>query len=209
MTLFSTLAHWLLSFQKPAASSAAAQAAAPQRVVTHETQSFGDVLARIAESQVGHHEQGGNNLGPDVVEYQKATWLTPGAWAWCAAFVCWCVWHAIQTLGLSPAWPRPRTAGAYDLEAWAMGKYGNMLNAWKVFASDPRQPETWPRRGDIVTFTWSHTGIVIGYDATTKRLQTVEGNAGMSLTSDSAKGDGVVRKEQHITRVRRLIRYVG
>lgn len=209
MSLLSTLALWFSRWQKPSAGASVAQAASPQRVVTHETQSFGETLAKIAESQVGHHEQGGNNLGPDVVEYQKATWMTPGAWPWCAAFVCWCVWHAIITQGLSPAWKRPRTAGAYDLEEWAVGKYGAMFNAFKVFASNPMKPDTWPRRGDIVTFTYSHTGIVTGYNPTTKRLQTVEGNAGMSLTSDSSKGDGVVAKEQHITKVRRLIRYVG
>lgn len=209
MNLSTLILSWITRTQKPSAGAPVAQAASLQRVVTHETQSFGETLAKIAESQVGHHEQGGNNLGPDVVEYQKATWLTPGAWPWCAAFVCWCVWHAVQTLGMSPVWKRPRTAGAYDLEQWAVGKYGDMLNAFKVFASNPLKSDTWPRRGDIVTFTWSHVGIVIGYDPTTKRLQTVEGNAGMSLTSDSASGDGVVRKEQHITKVRRLIRYVG
>jgi CHAP domain-containing protein len=209
MNLFATIALWFSRWQLPSTASAVASTANPQRVITHETQTFGETLAKIAESQVGHHEQGGNNLGPDVVEYQKATWLTPGAWAWCAAFVCWCVWHTITTLGMSPTWKRPRTAGAYDMEEWATGKYGAMFNAFKVFVSDPRNAETWPRRGDVVTFTWSHIGIVTGYDKVTKRLQTVEGNAGMRSTTDTAKGDGVVAKEQHITSVRRLIRYVG
>lgn len=209
MNLFTSIALWFSRWQKPSASSAVAYASDVPQVIAHETQSFPETLAKIAESQVGHHELGGNNLGPDVVEYQKATWLTPGAWPWCAAFVCWCVWRTILTLGMSPVWKRPRTAGAYDLEEWAVGKYGAMFNTFKVFASHPTNPETWPRRGDIVTFTWAHTGIVTGYDQTTRRLQTVEGNAGRSLTSDSAKGDGVVAKEQHITKVRRLIRYVG
>ena len=174
----------------------------------HETQSFAETLARIAESQVGRHEQGGNNLGPDVVEYQKATWLPPGPWPWCAAFVDWCLWHTITTLGLSPAWPRPKTAAAYDLETWAAGKYGDTHGAWQVITSRKDKPETWPRRGDIVTFTFRHTGIVTGFDAKTGRLDTVEGNAGMKLMSDNTASDGVVRKDHHILKVRHLIRYV-
>lgn len=205
MSIFAIIATWLARQQKPSASTLQPV----ELVMPYETQSFGETLARIAETQVGHHEQGGNNLGPDVVEYQKATWLTPGAWPWCAAFVCWCVWHAIQTLGLSPAWKRPRTPGAYDLEQWATGKYGPMFGSWKVIASEIHKPDTWPRRGDIVTFTWSHTGIVTDYDPVTKRVNTVEGNAGMLRLSDSAAGDGVVAKRQHISNIRRIIRYVG
>lgn len=205
MSLLTILTSLVARTQKPATSSLQPTA----QILTYETRSFPETLARIAESQVGHHEQGGNNLGPDVVEYQKATWLTPGPWAWCAAFVCWCQWHAITTLGMAPRWPRARTPGAYDLEQWAQGKYGDMLNSWRIFASDPRKPETWPRRGDIITFTWSHTGIVTGYDPATKKISTVEGNAGMSQVSDSAQGDGVVSGIRHITKCRRLIRYVG
>lgn len=205
MSLLSALIAWLSRWQKPAAATAPPLA----QVLAHETQGFAETLARVAESQVGKHEVGGNNVGADVVEYQRSTWLNPGPWPWCAAFVCWCVFQSLKALGLQPAWPRPRTAGAYDLEAWAKGKYGKTLNAFRVFSSRPSDPATWPKRGDIVTFTWSHVGIVTGYDPATKRLQTVEGNAGLGLTSDSATGDGVVSKEQHITRVRRLIRYNG
>ena len=205
MSLLSAFITWLGRWQKPAASSAPPLA----QVLAHEGQGFAETLARIAESQVGKHEVGGNNLGADVVEYQKATWLTPAAWPWCAAFVCWCVFQAIKALAMAPAWPRPRTAGAYDLEAWANGKYGKMLNAFRVFSSNPKDPATWPRRGDILTFTWSHCGICTGYDVAARRVQTVEGNAGLDLTSDTTTGDGVVAKNQHIKNIRRLIRYVG
>lgn len=205
MSLSSSIIGLATRWQKPTAASAPPLA----QVMAHECQSFAETLARVAESQVGKHEQGGNNLGADVVEYQKATWLPPGPWPWCAAFVCWCVFQTLKTLAMSPAWPRPRTAGAYDLENWAAGKYGQMFNAFRVLSSRPKDPATWPQRGDIVTFTWSHVGIVTGYDPATRRVQTVEGNAGLALTSDSAAGDGVVAKDQHITRVRRLIRYNG
>lgn len=201
MNVLASIFGLLTRFQRPAAASAPPLAT----VLAHETQSFPETLARIAESQVGKQEQGGNNLGPDVVEYQKATNLPPGSWPWCAAFVCWCVWLAIRTLGLSPLWKRPTTALAYGLEDWATRTAG----AWCVITSVANRPDTWPRRGDIVTFTWSHTGIVTGYDPQTKKLQTSEGNAGLKKTRDTPSGDGVVAKDQHIANVRRLIRYVG
>lgn len=207
MSLVANLVAILGRIQSPSAAALCCPPA--EQVLKHETQTFAETLALVAESQVGQREEGGNNRGAAVVQYQKATWLTPGAWPWCAAFVCWCVWQTLLKLALAPKWPRPRTAGAYDFEQWAQGKYGAMQGAFKVFSSHPSHRDTWPRRGDIVTFTWSHIGIVTGYDPVTKKVQTVEGNAGLHLTSDSASGDGVVAKEQHIARVRRLIRFVG
>jgi len=203
--MLSALLSLLTRFQRPSKASAPPLG----QILAFETQSFAETLARVAESQVGKREEGGNNRGSDVVEYQKATWLPPGPGPWCAAFVCWCILTAIHSHGLNPKWPRPRTAGAYDLEQWAAGKYGAMFGAWAVIKSTPGASTTWPRRGDIITFTWPHVGIVTGYDAHTKRVFTVEGNAGMAQASDSAAGDGVVEKEHHITKTRRLIRYVG
>ena len=46
-------------------------------------------LLEIATHEVGTHEDGGNNCGPRIVEYQSATWLKPAPWPWCAAFICW------------------------------------------------------------------------------------------------------------------------
>lgn len=192
-------------------SPAPAAAPAVGDVLEHETQSFAETLARIAESQLRECPQGrcevdGNNRGPMIREYQRATWLTPGAWPWCAAFVCWCVWRAIDVAGGVSGWTRPRTASAYDLEKWADGLKPHAPNGgWATF--DPRH--TAPRRGDIVTFTWSHTGIVTGYDAARKLVYTVEGNAGAGNVSDSAAGDGVVAKTHSISKLRRILRHVG
>lgn len=177
-------------------------------VVQYELQSFPETLARIAESQVGVRESGGNNKGPQVQAYQSTTWLAGTGWKWCAAFVCWCVWQTLQKLGLNPkGWKRPRTAGAYDFEAWGRGeKPHGANNGWTVLKSTPQTP---PRRGDIITFTWSHIGIVTGYDAAKKIIYTVEGNAGAQEGSDAPSGDGVVAKKHHVTKCRRLIRYMG
>jgi len=201
MNFSSALASFLGRWQQPAVSKLVPVG----QVLAHETQSFGETLARVAESQVGRGELGGNNLGPDVVEYQKATHLAPGPWPWCAAFVCWCVWHAILSFGFLPSWTRPRTALAYGFESWARGTKG----AWIVLTVQPGKSETWPRRGDIVTFTWSHVGIVTGGDTKTRRVETVEGNAGRDNVRDSDRGDGVAAKDHALSKIRRVIRFVG
>lgn len=194
--------------QKPSRASAPSI----HEVYTDDRQNFAETLAKVAESQLGRCEVGaceveGNNAGPQIREYQKATWLPPGAWAWCAAFVCWCILQAIRAYGLTPkGWTRPRTAGAYDLENWADGKHPHGANAgWRSFSTK----ETKPRRGDVVTFTWSHVGIVVGYDKESQKLTTVEGNASAANQRDGkTAGEGVVRKTPHLTQIRRILRYV-
>ena len=202
-----TLITWLTTLLGKLQQPQLAQAPALAQVMQHETQSFAETLARTAESQVGVVEVGGNNRGPQVQAYQSATWLTGTGWAWCAAFVCWCVLVSIRAQGMTlNGWQRPRTAGAYDLENWANGAKPHGFNkAWHCFTSTPATP---PQRGDIITFTWSHCGIVTGYDAKTLTIYTVEGNAGAHQRSDSTQ-DGVVAKKHHVTKCRRLIRKVA
>jgi hypothetical protein len=172
----------------------------------HETMTLPEIMVRVAVSQVGVTEEGGNNRGPRVESYQRATWLAGTGWAWCAAFVCWCVLQAIQIQGLTPkGWSRPRTAGAYDFENWALGlKPHGPNSSWRLL---PRGSA--PRRGDIVTFTWSHIGICTGYDGSVKRVFTVEGNASREDASDGVRGDGVVAKTHGLSSIRRIIRFVG
>lgn len=202
-TFLSFLATLAGRLQRPQLGSPQPLAA----VMAYEVQSFPETLAKIAESQVGVVEVGGNNRGPQIQAYQSATWLAGTGWKWCAAFVCWVVWQALQKTGITPdEWKRPRTAGAWDLEEWAWGNKPHARNLkWTCFKSTPTTP---PRRGDICTFTWAHVGIVTGYDPKTKLVYTVEGNAGASDTSDSS-ADGVKAKKQHVTKIRRLIRYHG
>ena len=115
--IINTLAALLGSMQRPQAGAAAPPLAL---VLKHETQSFAETLAAIAESQVGVQEEGGNNRGRQVQAYQSATSLTGTDWPWCAAFDCWVVWQAILKTGLTPRdWTRPRTALAWGLESWA------------------------------------------------------------------------------------------
>lgn len=163
-------------------------------------------LAKIALSQVGVTEVGGNNCGPDVRKYQAATWLHPDRWPWCAAFVDWCVREWAKALDpLDPLFGRrgfetwrPRTAGAFDLENWAK-QVGH-----PIFGETARA-----EAGDIVIFDMSHCGIVLhdaGVDA--PMIVTVEGNTGPTGLRESNLGDGVFRKVRSRPMVRSFIRLV-
>lgn len=164
-------------------------------------------LARIALSQVGVREEGGNNCGPMIRTYQAATWLAPAAWPWCAAFVDWVVLEWLkgmtpdaraQVTGGSPvdAW-RPRTAGAYDLVRWARE------HGLPVLPAKGYDVET----GDLVIFDFSHCGIASTLRSrTTPTIRTIEGNTGPSGLRDSDEGDGVFEKVRPRALVRAFIR---
>jgi len=141
-------------------------------------------IVRIARSQVGVKEVGGNNKGSKIREYQAASWLDPAPWPWCAAFVCWVMLKA----GHLP-YSRPRTAGAFDLARWAK-KNGLRVHGRGEFIE----------AGDIIIFDFSHVGIAVE-DSDSTIVVTVEGNTGASGSRD---GDGVWEKQ----RSRALIRHV-
>lgn len=185
---------------------AAAHDLTPEQVLLHETQTFPESLARVAASQIGVTEGEKNNTGAVIEAYQRSTWLAGTGWPWCAAFVCWCVLQVIQTHGLKPqGWKRPRTAGAWDLENWAAGRPPHDPNAgWQLMPF-----KTVPRRGDIVTFNWSHVGICTGFKANGQVVYTVEGNASLRAVSDSTSGDGVVARTHPLRSIRRVIRFIG
>lgn len=161
-------------------------------------------IARIALSQDGVREEGGNNCGPRIREYQAATWLEPAAWPWCAAYVDWVIAQWVKLLPsnlplfgdmLPNAW-RPLTAGAFDLLEWAKKRKLKIL---------PPTADT--EAGDIVIFDMSHCGIVTAdHVRTTPLIRTIEGNTGPLGKRDSTTGDGVFQKKRHRSIIRAFIR---
>lgn len=165
-------------------------------------------LATIAMGQVGVREEGGNNCGPKVREYQSATWLEPAAWPWCAAFVDWCVRAWVYPITRDPLFGKeevkgwlPRTAGAFDLLNWAELKGMRILSKLDDVEA-----------GDIVIYDMSHCGIVTA-DQARKRLtvsrsaiEAVEGNTGPAGGRDANAGDGVFLKMRSRLLVRNFIR---
>lgn len=162
-------------------------------------------LVDIALKEVGNKEIGGNNKGPAIVKYQKATWLDPDPWPWCAAFVDWCIqeWvknpEVTKVLGInSPLAWRPQTAGAFDMANWAKKKGLKILDENADVLA-----------GDLIIFDFSHIGIVTK-DAprTVNTLDTVEGNTNGSGDRDSTTGDGVWAKRRARSLAKQFIRLV-
>lgn len=158
-------------------------------------------LAKIALSQVGVKEVGGNNNGPEIRKYQTATELKPASWPWCAAFTGWIIrewlkdkentgWLGLKTL--TPEQWRPKTAAAFGYISWAQDRPATT----KVLSRKAK-----PQIGDLVVFDFSHIGIVVKVGE--KNFQCVEGNAlpltskvltpsGFKLMKDIKVGDEVI-----------------
>lgn len=177
---------------RPGPKTLAAYQQFAARFDTYPPKNFAELLANLALAELDTREEG-RNAGPRIREYQAATWLEPGPWPWCAAFVCWLYQEASKA---RPApFSRPRTAAAWDFERWAND----------VGAAVLKPPGARPAlRGDIVVFTFSHIGIVRQHQATaTDDLLTIEGNTN---PSGDREGDGVYKKTRPASKIRSLIR---
>ena len=146
-------------------------------------------IVAVASAEVGVRESKKNG-GAEIEGYQLATWLPPGYWPWCAAFVCWVLSRAL------PDHPElPRTAGAWDFERWCRS-VGNWARLRKPHHGDIKA-------GDIVIFSFSHIGIAAGAPDANGNVPTIEGNTN---GAGSREGDGVYRKMRPLSKIRSRIR---
>lgn len=186
------------AFKKNSKSELPAEKKMPNKVNALEN------LVKIALSQVGVKESGGNNNGPEVRKYQSATELKPASWPWCAAFTGWIIrewlkgkenteWLGLKTL--TPEQWRPKTASAFGYITWAKDRPATT----KVLSRKAK-----PQVGDLVVFDFSHIGIVVKVGD--KNFQCVEGNTNGKGTRDSKSGDGVWLKTRTASLVRNYIR---
>ena len=162
-------------------------------------------LVEIAERELGKKETR-NNVGPKVRQYQASTNLDPGAWPWCAAFVCWAVeqwladpanvkWLALKST--TPAKWRPKTALAYGFIRWAEARPGTCS-----VLPDSAEPQP----GDLAVYDFSHIGIV--KRSLGDRFEAIEGNTS-GVRADgtpSREGDGVYLKVRPRSLARCFIR---
>ena len=151
-------------------------------------------MVEISKSEVGVKEEG-DNAGRRIVEYQKCTWLPPGAWPWCAAFICWVVREALRGYSAPPGFKRPLTAAAWDFERWAMKDGGSGVRLYKPAGETNIEP------GDILCYTFSHIGLATACNES--EVSTVEGNTD---ASGGREGDGVWERQRHVSKVRSVIR---
>lgn len=163
--------------------------------------SIAEAVAQAAESKVGIKESGGSNRGPDLAPFFAADHYDPNGskpgdegYAWCAAFVCWCVMVAVA--GRRITFRRPTTPSAWGLERWSLEQDDS---TWTL-----KPPGRDIKRGDIVVFNISHVGIAVGPPDRDGFVMTVEGNTN---PSGSREGDGVYRKRRHISAFRSRIRF--
>lgn len=130
---------------------------------------------RIALTQKGVHEVGGNNWGPQIKKYLKSTGISFPA-AWCMAFVHWCFEQAGLKLGGG--------ASVGNFEQWAR-KNGEIVQR--------------PLRGDLGC--WELTGdgwpdhvffvlrvLKLGPLWT---IRTIEGNTSSGAAGSQDDGGGV------------------
>jgi CHAP domain len=153
-------------------------------------------LADIAETQIGTQEDAAHtNRGAAILKYQQSTNLGGQGWPWCAAFVDW-VMQQFLARHISYAehgFKRSQTASAYGLIDWAREQ--------KLLIFDGAH--TAPQRGDIVVYTFSHTGIVADVDPQDRVFRAIEGN-----TNDVGGRDGytVARRSRNYGSVKQFIR---
>lgn len=129
-----------------------------------------------ADSQVGVREDG-RNRGEDVVAYQEAAGLgTGGGFAWCAAFVTWCL----------------LCAGAKRVR---LPKNPAAVRNWVALADERGAIVISPARGRL--FFWlhengtGHIGFCLG-GAVLGVFRTIEGNT--DGEAGSREGDGVYKR---------------
>ena len=145
------------------------------------------VLADLAHTQIGAHEVG-DNTGPDVTNYQRATTEPGTGWPWCAAFVCWCVAQLalLRPRLLSCAVHKwlPTQASVEALIEWAQDS-GQCVQPVVDRGTarrmvDPKDPSGFqPQAGDIACMSFKtgrHCGIVSGPFEQGEMVPTIEGN---------------------------------
>ncbi|MEK7393259.1 MAG: CHAP domain-containing protein [Fibrobacterota bacterium] len=165
-------------------------------------------LVEIAQQEIGTREGAQNNTGPQIAEYQSATWLTPAPWPWCAAFTSWVLREWLEeadslaamnfpNFQVAEKW-RCKDASAFGWEKWARQKGLDVLTENDL-----------AKAGDFVVFDFSHIGIVAKDQANPKDpIETIEGNTNGAGDRDSTTGDGVWSKKRAPSLVKCYIRLV-
>lgn len=157
----------------------------------HDSRFLLSSLVEIARREIGVRETS-TNSSERIIEYQRATWLKPAAWPWCAAFTCWVMqqWLTradvrnrlnLQSQRHVDGW-RCHDASAFGWEKWARKHDLQVL--------DELQPA---RPGDFVVYDFSHIGIVSIGGQRGEVLETIEGNTNGFGSRD---GDGVYAKNR-------------
>ena len=140
--------------------------------------SVGNRTVKAAQSYLGVTENGSTNTGSQLNPFFQAGGGSQGQ-PWCAGFVSAVTQQA--TAGTNT--PAPRTMRAYGREDFAKNGNAEIFR----YGEKPLQP------GDIITYKYSHTGIVESVNSDGS-FTTIEGNT--SGRDMDREGQGVFRKNR-------------
>ncbi|HEX2868734.1 MAG TPA: CHAP domain-containing protein [Ignavibacteriales bacterium] len=138
---------------------------------------------KIAQSFVGVKEKTGHNDGPEVEMFLKSVGLGKG-YAWCAAFVSYCLDKA------RVEFPKIRSAIARSFETKESIKAIDVLLGKKKV-----------KDGSIVVWRkgsglQGHTAFVTHWDR--DKGETIEGNTSSGASGSQRDGDGVYKRKRKI-----------
>ena len=159
--------------------------------VNHTPETLAAAALRVALSQVGVQEEPrGSNAGPKVTMYLRSVGIGPG-YAWCMAFVYWCVQQACEEQGIEKV-PLLRTGGV-------LWQWGNTPAPRRLVS---RSKAVKP--GDIFIMDYGkgrgHTGFVVKVEGSI--IHTVEGNTN---NDGSREGYAVCEHQRSITAIKGFI----
>lgn len=150
-------------------------------------------VLHVARSKVGVREAG-RNRGHWVSRFLASVGLGPG-YAWCAAFVSWCIEEAGGTKGRYGPWPKWKRAAV---------RYWASHAVWRGDSFDLNHA----KRGMLLYWVYKngqgHIGFITGVDTDSRgnvvAIRTIEGNTNKA---GSREGDGVYDKTRAVNSLRR------
>lgn len=149
----------------------------------------------IARSQLGVRERPRNsNRGPEVEKYLRAVNCGPG-YAWCAAFVYWCLQQASTQVGAPNSCAR--VAGVID--QWDRARERRLR---RIGAAAAKEDPSLVLPGMVFVIDWGrglgHTGFVTSVQGAL--LSTIEGNTDASKTREGGGVYSLTRKVGEINK---------
>ncbi len=144
-------------------------------------------------SYEGVHEEGGDNCGPQIEEFQKAVDGRASREAWCICFLQYCGKKAAEESGAR----------------WGLFPSEGALLVWEKSPLVLRR--TAPAPGLIAL--WQKTGTRLGHgglviEADGRDFQTIEGNTSLN-SHQERNGDGVYRKNLSMPGTRGNLQLLG
>lgn len=173
------------------------------------------ILVDIAKLSLNVRESGVNNIATAIQAMQKATWLKPGAWPWCSAFMCDTLKKALEIpeyadyindryeiTGSLENW-RCKDASAFGWINWAKKLLVHQKHQDMILFDESKTAKL----GDLVVYDFSHIGIVSENEVPNSGIiYTIEGNTHPHSAQRDGTGDGVYEMKRHDSLVRSYIR---